>query len=186
MHSAPWSSSVEVLLRSRALMAHFLPLQTELCYTNAFQHSPPPVPCELVTNQPGFRQFPSTGSLYKQQASVLQAGIMESRCLLHPAGFTLAGVNAPSLYAINHQPCKLHDSLLCMPSIKQQIMTSLRSPGTHLLAFPSSQNEMYHPFQGLGSPLPRRLQSCSSILYRFASSHQQCDDWQGAESLITR
>jgi len=100
--------------------------------------------------------------------------------------YTLAGVNAPSLYAINHQPCKLHDSLLCMPSIKQQIMTNLRSPGTHLLAFPSSQNEMYHPFQGLGSPLPRRLQSCSSILYRFASSHQQCDDWQGAESLTTR
>ena len=128
----------------------------------------------------------NTGSLFRQKASVLQAGLMESRCLPYPAGFTLAGVNTLRLYAINHQPCKLYNSLLCMPSVKQQIMTSLRSPGTHLLAFPPSQNETYHPFQDLGSPLPRRLQSCSSILYRFASSHQQCDDWQGAESLITR
>lgn len=82
---------------------------------------------------------------------MLQAGLMESRCLLYPAGFTLAGVNALSLYAINHQPCKLYNSLLCMLSIKQQIMTSLRSPGTHLLAFPPSQNETYQPFQGLAA-----------------------------------
>ena len=117
----------------------------------------------------------NTGSLFKQRLQCSKRALWKADVC-----YTLAGVNAPSLYAINHQPCKLHDSLLCMPSIKQQIMTSLRSPGTHLLAFPTSQNEMYHPFQGLGSPLPRRLQSCSSTLYRFASSHQQCDEQQGA------
>jgi hypothetical protein len=80
----------------------FPPLQTELCYTNTFQHSPPPVPCELVTDQPGFRQSLKYWEPIQAKASVLQAGIMESRCLPYPAGLTLAGVNTLRLHAINH------------------------------------------------------------------------------------
>ena len=164
--SFPWQTftthyafSIMVKLSGRfalfeSVNGSFPPPQTELCYTNAFQHSPlSSVPCELVTDQPGFRQSPIDGSLFQAKALVLQAGLVYGQqmpavpCRIHPSR-----CECPLLVCINHQPCKLYYCLPCVLSIKQQIMTNLRSPGTHLLA--TQPNRDVTTLSGFGSPLP--------------------------------